>query len=351
MTGMVLAAGRGERMRPLSHRLAKPALPVLNRPLVSFALDLFRRAGVKRAAVNTHHLPATIEAALEQWTPPGMRIERFHEERLLGTAGGVKNAESTLAGGPFLLSNGDFVLDVDPQEVLAAHRRSGAAATMVLLPYQEHSGYAPVEAIDGRVVRIAGHPEWDAPAGERYIFAGLHVVEPSVLARIPAGEPMEINRQVYPSLLTAGETIAAHVVDTTWLEFGTPGEYLRRSLHLLDPVFGALLERVGVVVQGKAPNAFLTGSDASVHPTVSLRAGVVLGDRVSVGRDAKIRRSIVWNDASVGYGCDVSDSILGSGVILPPNSRFHHRIVLARGEDLPQDAGGERQGDLIHFRL
>jgi len=351
MKGMVLAAGRGERMRPLSHRLAKPALPVLNRPLLSFALDLFRRAGVAQAAVNTHHLPATIETALKDWTPPGMRVETYHEERLLGTAGGVKNAESTLAGGPFLLSNGDFVLDVDPKEVLQTHRRSGAAATMVLLPFQEHSGYAPVEAIDGKVVRIAGYPEWDAPAGERYIFAGLHVVEPSVLARIPAGQPMDINRQVYPALLTAGETIAAHVVDTTWLEFGTPGEYLRRSLHLLDPLFGPLLERVGVVVQGEAPNPYLAGPDVNLPAKVSLRAGVVLGDRVSLGRDAKIRRSIVWNDASLGYGCDVSDSILGSGVILPPNSRFHHRIVLARGDDLPQDAGGERQGDLIHFRL
>jgi NDP-sugar pyrophosphorylase family protein len=92
---------------------------------------------------------------------------------------------------------------------------------------------------------------------------------------------------------------------------------------------------------------FLTGSEVSLPTKVSLRAGVVLGDRVSLGRDVKIRRSIVWNDASLGYGCDVSDSILGSGVILPPNSRFHHRIVLARGEDLPRTRG-RAQGDLIH---
>lgn len=351
MRGMVLAAGHGERMRPLSFRLAKPALPVLNRPLLSYALGLLHRGGVRHAAVNLHHLPDTVEGVVRAWTPKGMKVDLFREETLLGTAGGIKNAERVLADGPFLLSNGDYLIDIDPKAVLETHRRSGAAATMVLLPFQEPSGYAPVEVVDGRVVRIAGYPEWDAPEGTRYIFAGLHVVEPAVLERIPPGEPFDINREVYPGVLTAGEAIAAHIAEGPWLEFGTPGEYLRRTIHLLDAPFGPLLERLGVEAQGEAPDRFILGTGVNLSDEAKLRAGVVLGDRVSIGRDAKVRRSIVWNDAVLGYGCDVSDSIIGEGVILPPNSRFHHRIVLARGDDLPAEAGGERQGDLVHFRL
>ncbi|MGD8376017.1 MAG: NDP-sugar synthase [Acidobacteriota bacterium] len=352
MRGMVLAAGRGERMRPLTHRLAKPAIPVLNRPLVGYGLRMLHRAGVDHAAVNLHHLPETVEAILEPWTPEGMQVTTFRERNLLGTAGGVKNAESVLRGdGPFLLSNGDFVFDVDPEQVLVTHRASGAVATMVLLPYQEHKGYHPVEVVEGRVVRIAGHPSYEGPAATPYVFSGLHVVEPDVLDRIPPGEEFDINRQVYPSFIAEGATIAACVVDSPWVEFGTPGDYLRRTLQILAPPFSSLLERLGIRPEGDDPDRLLLGGGARVHESATVRDGAVLGDRVELGRDAKVRRSVIWNDAKIGYHSDISDAIIGEGVILPPNTVFHRRIVLARGDDLPAEAGGERQGDLVFFPL
>jgi len=348
---MALAAGRGERMRPLTHRLAKPALPVLNRPLLSFALRLLGRAGVTRAAVNVHRLPKTIEAVLPECTPEGMEVELFHEENLLGTAGGIRNAESVLRNGPFFLTNSDYLLDVEPEEVLETHRSRGAAATMVLLPFQERAGYAPVEVVDGRVVRIAGRPDNGPSDGTRHIFAGLHVIESSVLDGIPVGEPYEINREVYPALLAAGETIAAHIIDAGWMEFASPSEYLRRTLHLMSPSFRPLLDRNGIEVREEPGGPQVIGAGVTIPSTANLRDGVVLGDGVSVGRDVSVRRTLVWSDAVLGYGCDISDSIIGAGVSLPPESHFHHRIVLARGDDLPPDAGGKREGDLIHFRL
>ncbi len=138
-------------MRPLTYRIAKPAIPVLNRPLLSYALRLLDRAGVDHAAVNQHHLPESVDAVLRRWTPKGMKVTTFQEESLLGTAGGMKNAAAVLQdGGPFLLSNGDFVFDVDPARILEVHRKAGAVATMVLLPDQEHKGYNPVDVVDGR---------------------------------------------------------------------------------------------------------------------------------------------------------------------------------------------------------
>ena len=351
MRGMVLAAGRGERMRPLTYRIAKTVIPVLNRPLISYALRTLGRAGVTHAAVNLHHLPETVEAAVQRHTPRGMQVSLFREEKLLGTAGGVRNAESVLRDGTFLVTNGDFVFDVDPAEVIDTHRRSGAVATMVVLPFQEHLGYQPVEVVDGRVVRIAGHPEQEGVEATRTIFTGLHVVEPALLDRIPAGEPYDINRQLYAGLLAAGETIAAHQVEGPWLEFSTPGEYLRRTLHLLSPALRPMAERLGVPFHGTGHDASVLGHGATVAESAELRDGVVLGDRTSVGRDAKIRRSLLWAEAKVGYGSDISDSILGEGVILPPNSRFHRKIVLARGEGIPEVPEAERQGDLVYFPL
>jgi len=351
MRGMVLAAGRGERMRPLSYRLAKPAIPVLNRPLVSYALRTLQRAGVRRAAVNLHHLPDTLEPVVRACTPKGMEVDLFREERLLGTAGGARNAATVLRGGPFFLTNGDFVLDVDPSETLAVHKRMGAVATMVLVPYEDQLGYSPVEVADDRVVRIAGRPESNALVGERHIFAGLHVVEPEILDRIPPGEEVDINREIYPALIAEGKTIAAHVVAGPWLEFGTPGEYLRRTLHLLSPEFRPFVEKLGFQVSGEGGDPVLVADGARISDNVTLHAGVVLGEGCSVGREVKLRRTVVWSGAILGYNTDVSDSIIGDGVILPPNSRFHHKTVLARAEDIPPEAGGERQGDLVFFRL
>lgn len=352
MKGMVLAAGFGERMKPLTYRLAKPAIPALNRPLLSYGLRMLQRGGVTQAAVNTHHLPPTVEQVVKDWTPQGMKTTLFHEESLLGTAGGLKNAESVVGGdGPLFLSNGDFVFDVDPAAVLETHRKAGAVATMVLVPYDEHKGYAPVEVVDGRVVRIAGHPDWEGPEPERYIFTGLHVVEGEALLRIPAGEPFDINRQLYTGLLADGKVIAAHMAEGPWVEFGTPGEYLRRTLVLLEEPFRPLLAHLDIEVQTEGGEAMVVGDNVSISDAAVLRDGMVLGDNVSIGREVKMRRSIIWNDAKIGYNSDLSDSIVGAGVILPPNSVFHRRIVLARGDDLPESARGERQGDLVFFPL
>ena len=352
MRGMVLAAGRGERMKPLTYRVAKPAIPALNRPLLSYGLRMLQRGGVTQAAVNTHHLPSTVEQVLKDWTPQGMQTTVFHEESLLGTAGGMKNAESIVGGdGPFFLSNGDFVFDVDLAEVLETHRKAGAVATMVLVPFQEHKGYAPVEVVDGRVVRIAGHPDWKESDPERYVFTGLHVVEEEALQRVPSAEEFDINRQLYPGLLADGKVIAAHVVDGPWVEFGTPGEYLRRTLRLLEEPFRPLLGQLDIDVQINGGEAMVVGDNVNISDTAALRDGIVLGNNVSIGREVKLRRSVIWDDAKIGYHSDLSDSIVGAGVILPPNSVFHHRIVLARGADLPETARGERQGDLVFFPL
>ena len=292
MRGMVLAAGRGERMGPLTLRMAKPAIPALNRPLLSYPLELLRRGGVREAAVNLHHLPDTVESVVKGWTPAGMKVTLFREETLLGTAGGLKNASSVLAGeGPFFLSNGDFVLDVEPADVLETHRKAGAAATMVLLPLQEHKGYQPVEVVDGRVVRIAGYPDHDTPKPVRYTFSGLHVVDPSVLDRIPEDEEFDINRQVYPGLIGERETIAAHIVDGPWAEVGTPGDYLRRTLRLLSPPFQGLFRRLGIRPDGENDQPVLLGEDVKIPESAALRDGMILGDRVTLGRDVN---PLVW---------------------------------------------------------
>ncbi len=351
MNGMILAAGRGDRMRPLTYRVAKPALPVLNRPLLSYAAKMMARGGVRQLAMNLHHLPETIQTVMEQWTPEGMSVSFFHEEELLGTGGGLKNAASALGDKPFFLSNGDFMLDIDLAEVLETHRRADAVVTLVLVPYQERLGYTPVWVSDGRVLAF-GEPAPDpAVNATRYIFAGVHWIEPSVLDRIPANQPVGIVRPIYTGLLAQGAIIAAHMTAGVWFEFGTPGQYLRRSLRLLAGPGRSFVEKLGIRIDGTDEKACVLGEDVRIAGSAAFVGRAVLGDRVAVGRAAWVEDSIVGNEAVVSYGCEINDCIVGEGVILPPESRFENRILLPRGQDLSGLPGAVRQDELVHFPL
>jgi len=348
---MILAAGRGERMRPLTCRLAKPALTVLNRPLLSHAMELLHRGGVQRVAVNLHHLPETVEQVVKDWAPQGMEITLFREEELLGTAGGLKNAQWMLQGAPFMVCNGDFLLQMNPADALQTHQQSGATVTLVVVPHREHLSYTPVWVEDGKVLGFGEPPSGEVARGTRHIFAGLHVLEPSVLERIPADREWGIVRPVYTELLAEGATIAAHVASGAWLEFGAPSDYLRRSMRLLDEAHRPFLLELGTEVTGEGEQARVLGEDVRISDGATFVGQSVLGDRAAVGNNSRVERCIIGRSSVVSFGSELTDCILTDGVILPPDTRLDHRIVMHRGDDLSDISGGVRLDELIHFPL
>ena len=157
---MVLAAGLGTRLRPLTHEIPKPLIPIANKPLLEFTFALLAVAGIREAIVNTHHLRDTFEAGLRSLDASGLALHVSREQRLLGTAGGLKKAESFLDAGTFLLLNGDFLVDLDLRQVLDFHEKQGAAATMVLMP-DAAAGVLGVDP-DGMIRRFIA----PRPAGE-----------------------------------------------------------------------------------------------------------------------------------------------------------------------------------------
>ncbi|TDI12514.1 MAG: NDP-sugar synthase [Acidobacteria bacterium] len=351
MNGMILAAGRGERMRPLTCRHAKPALTVLNRPLLSHAMELLHRGGVQRVAVNLHHLPETVEQVVKDWAPQGMEITFFREEEILGTAGGLKNAESMLQDGPFLVCNGDFLLQMDPADALQTHRESGAIVTLVVVPHRKHLSYTPVWVEDGKVLGFGEPPSGETARGTRYIFAGLHVIEPSVLERIPGNKEWGIVRPVYSELLAEGAHIAAHLAPGAWLEFGAPSDYLRRSLRLLDESHRSFVKEMGIEVTGEEEELLVLGTDVHISDGASFVGLSVLGDGAAVGKGSRVERCIVGRGSVVSFGSELSDCILADGIILPPDTRLDHRIIMSRGDDLSDIPGGIRMDELVHFPL
>src|SRR5215831_4838006 len=197
MRAMVLAAGVGERMRPLTEARAKPSLPLLNRPIIAHTIAYLKSNGVDEVVINLHHHPESIRGLVGDGKRLGVKVQYSEEPIILGTSGGLKKAEEAFRGhGTFILINGDFYTDFPLGPALEDHRKSGASATMILTPHKPGPAYGNVEIDAYSKVRTIGGrapepqpgiqvPETQSLAGG-YNFTGIHILEPAVLDRIPA---------------------------------------------------------------------------------------------------------------------------------------------------------------------
>ncbi|WP_242340522.1 MULTISPECIES: nucleotidyltransferase family protein [unclassified Anaeromyxobacter] len=337
VVGMVLCAGLGTRLRPLTARVAKPGVPVCGVPLVRWSLALLAGAGVRRAVVNVHHLPDGMAAAAgEAARALGMALAVSREPVIAGTGGALREARAHLAGADaIVLVNGDVLFDVDVAAALAEHRASGALATMVLLPMPAGARYASVETdAGGAVRRIAGA---FGPGGEGlapWHFSGVHVLSPALLDRVPAA-PFErdINRHVYPPLMASG-AVRGRVVAGYWNDLGTPARYLEATLDVL----------AGRVPLARFPGADPFSGTREVAPGVHAAAGARLDPRArlagptlvcagaAVGAGAEVGpRAVIGPGASVPGGATVREAIVWEGTELAPGERLEGAI--AAGKD------------------
>lgn len=355
---MILAAGLGERLRPLTTRRAKPSIPLLNRPLILRTLDYLHAYGVHEAVINLHHLPGSIREAVTAGQASGLQVAYSEEAEIMGTAGGLKRAESHFKGGDtFTLINSDFIIDCDLGAALRAHRESGALATMVLIPAEPGERYGVVElADDGAIHRISGCPETRAAGGgPGYTFTGIHLIEPQLLEHIPPGIPCCINKDIYPPLIEAGRAIHGFVHRGLWLEFGTPQLFLEGSLALLQPGPGSAItpppgaagaDRGQPSPAGAAVEApHLLGSGCSFGDRSSCSGGVIVGARLEMGPRSRLQRTIVHDDVRIGAGSGLVDCIIDSGVVLPPDVQLERSIVVPWSDDQARDRPLQRLGD------
>lgn len=345
MKAMILAAGFGERMRPLTEGRAKPSLPLVNRPIILHTLSYLKRHGISEAVINLHYFPESIRGLVGDGSRIGVKVHYSDEQSILGTAGGLKKAEAHFRGsGTFVMINGDFFTDCDLTAVIEQHKRTGATSTLILTPRQEGTDYGSVELDgDSRVVAIAGRPGLKGGTGHHgisgsgYTFSGIHILEPSILDGIPAGVRYEINREVYPVLMQQGALIKGFIHEGFWREFGTPRLYLTGSLAVLaeckDPFLapiqqseGVYLEQVSLPSTTTSAPPLLIGRGSVVGSNCSLLGGVVIGRQCRIGNDSAVRSSIIWDGARLADRVQLTDCIVTSGVFIPPRTSLTGRI-------------------------
>jgi len=223
---MILSAGLGTRMRPLTLSTPKPLVTVGGRRLIDFALATLKAADIRHVVINLHHLGEQIRAYLGDGRERGLRIEYSVEEVLQGSGGGIRDARRLLGSGTFVTLNSDTLIGIDLRPFLAQHRERGAAATLVLRKDPEMDRFGTIGiAADGRIRRFLAHmaPGPTSP-GEPYMFTGVQILEPRVFDYMDARGPFSITETTYPRMLAAGEPLFGAVFEGPWLTVGSPDE-------------------------------------------------------------------------------------------------------------------------------
>jgi mannose-1-phosphate guanylyltransferase len=340
MKAMVLCAGFGTRLRPLTDKVPKPLVPLCGIPLLRYNFALLQGAGVREIVINTHHLGAEMEkGAREIASDLGLDLQVSREEKhILGTGGGVKRAQPMLGSGTFLVMNGDMIFDLDLRAAIEAHKQAHAVATMVLAPYPRGATYGAVEVDkDMNVRRIAGRGAPAEPGLTRMHFTGVHIVEPALLSRLPPEGESDINRTAYVRLIHEGLKVHGFLQRGYWGDLGAPRSLLKAHLDVLegrvplarflpgaDPLGGTEERSPGVRVH---PQAQVDAAATLTAPCLVLsgakiaagaRAGpdVVLGQGVRVDAGAQVERAVVWDRTHIGPGERVVDQIAAPGVRL-----------------------------------
>ncbi len=292
---MVLCAGLGTRLRPLTDERPKPLVPVGGRPLAAFALDALARHGVRHVVANAHHLAAQVEPALRPYADAlDMALTVLTEATILGTGGGIRNALPHLGGGDFIVFNGDVLSSPDLTRVVAHHRATGARMTMVLRedPRAERAGVIEFTA-DGRVVRMLNEgAAWSAPT-TRCLFTGVYVLSSAVGPDLP--DEGCVVRHTLRRLLARGERVSGVIDEGPWFDLGTPQAYLAANLALLRGELslpGWSAPAGGVIVGRDTAAGAVTLADS------------VLGDGVRVTGRGAIRETVVWDGATVEAPCE-----------------------------------------------
>jgi len=297
---MILAAGLGTRLRPLTFEIPKPVVPVLGRPLCTHAMEFLRAHGATEFLLNLHHGPEAVRERVDGWAGGRFPVRYLFEPEILGTGGGIGNAREFLRGETFLAANCDVIARFPLAEALARHRETGALATLVLFP-DPAKRYTPVRVReDGRV---AGFGD-EAPAGAfEGFFTGYQVVEPELLDHIPRGRPSCIVRETYAPLIARGAPVFAFLTEGPFLDFGTPADYLGGVIALLG--------------ERKDGDCVYVDPGASVDPGADVGPYAAVEAGATVGAGARVRRAIVWPRASVPPGAVVENGILTPARFVP----------------------------------
>ena len=320
MKAMILCAGFGERLMPLTAELPKPAFPLANRPVVWHTLRLLLAWGVDSVVVNTHHLPDVMTETVRWCSPEGMGVSFSAEKEILGTGGGLRGARGFFRDDePFILINGDIVTDMDIAGAVSFHLARSAVATMVLSADDRRKRLGEVKVDgEGRVRSILETPG-SARGLKPAFFTGIHVMSPRIFDYLADRPRSCLVRDCYCAMVEEGGGLFGYFMDSYWSDIGTPAAYLAANMDLLA---GACAPPCELPMESEEPagvileKPFLIGRETRVGGDVRIGPRAVVGDGAVLEDGCAIRESVVWPGARVTAGSSLVRAVAGRATTL-----------------------------------
>ena len=296
MRAIVLSAGYGTRLWPLTEDRTKPAIPILGKPLVGYVAEYLAGYGIDEIVVNLHHRPESVRRALGDGSRFGVKLYYIEEPVILGTSGALDNTREFFERETFVVVNGKIITDIDLDAALETHRSMNALATLVLLPNTRRERFSVVETEAGRIRRFGGMPVDGETADVPLMFTGIHILEPRIFEYVPRGVFSDSVIDVYPKAIANGEILAAHVASGKWRELSTLKRYLDISVELLRE-------------EGKS---------------------LVTGANTLISQSATVTDAVLWDDVEVGAGARIDRAILADGVKIHAGETIGNAVVVRR---------------------
>ena len=332
MKGLILAGGKGTRLRPLTINTPKPVVPVANSPFLLYQIDLMQSGSIDEIILSLSYQPRKIEDLLKDGSDYGVWIRYAVEGTPLGTGGAFKNAEEHIDS-TTVVFNGDVLTSLDLAAVIARHREKGAVATLVLTPVENPSAYGLVETSpDGWVQRFVEKPGPDEIT-TNMINAGIYVLEPSVLKYMPKGEAYSFERGLFPTLLEHKEPVLSFILDRYWIDIGTPRKYLEVHHDILAKRFASPRVSPNMLDRSSLASGAIIDEKSIIDQDVTIRSGVriensVIGRNCKIDEGAHIIDSVVWSGNTIDADARITSSIIGKGCYIGRSAVLRPGVVL-----------------------
>ena len=319
MKALFLAGGKGIRLHPLTDKVPKPMVPIINKPLLERTMVHLINSGITEIVISSCYRSHDIEEYFGNGEQFGLKINYIVEDIPLGTGGAIKKAGARFRD-TFMVFNSDIICDLDIQKMIYSHTRSHALATIAVTEVQDPSAYGVIENDkDGYAVSFVEKPKPEQ-ISSNFINAGIYIFEPEILKEIPINQVVSVEREVFPKLLAKGHKIAVYQDDSYWIDIGTIEKYIQVHKDIMN-------RKCRMVDCNFSSDNISLGKNVKIHKDSKIIGPVCIGDNVEICANAIISNSVIGNNVIIGSGSRAVESILWNDIVIGSDVRLMNTIV------------------------
>lgn len=353
MKALIMAAGYGTRLEPLTLAVPKPMVPVVNKPTMQHNLELLKKYGIKDIVANIHYFPEQVENFFVDGTAFGVKLSYSYEEELLGTAGGVKRMARVIDNirDTFVVLSSDALTDINLNKLIAYHKKKKSLATVSLYPVEDPSQFGVVALDENERIGFFQEKPKREEAVSNLVNAGIYVFEPEILDMIPDGF-FDFGKELFPRLISEKMPLYGYKMIEYWSDVGSLEQYRRTNIDAIQGRIRLSIpgkrvthetfmgHQVYIDESAKFEGPVIIGDETKIGAEVKVRSGTVIGDRCVIEDGVTIDASIIWSDTYIAKGVKIEKSVIGGwchigeGVNIGEGSIISNRCHIGKGKTL-----------------